>query len=196
MLRNIIGPLFNYKNCVFFVVFLFFKIPLLSAGKTRFSKTKKNKSMDHFLTLKRANIGPLFNFTAYMLYMYMYMYIYISTYMCIILAGHLSNPLPPQLHPPWDCPQTSTHLLGTSTPTQFSMSCSRLWSCTVQGRPACGDCVGERRGDDGCWTGQSALQWLHVETIWSKSGRGKRRNLHNSYAIAQPCSPRGVTIAK
>ena len=69
MLRNIIGPLFNFKNCVF-VVFLglFFKIPLLSAGRTRFLKTKntkKTKTLDHFLTLKRAKIGPLFNFTAY-----------------------------------------------------------------------------------------------------------------------------------
>ena len=53
MLRNIIGPLFNFKNCVFFVVFLglFFKNPLLSAGRTRFLKTKKQKK-----------IGPLFNF--------------------------------------------------------------------------------------------------------------------------------------
>ena len=80
MLRNIIGPLFNFKNCVFFVVFLglFFKHPLLSAGRTRFLKTKKhkeNKKLDHFLTLKRAKIGPLFNFTAY-IYIYIYFYIF------------------------------------------------------------------------------------------------------------------------
>ena len=49
------------KKCVLFVVFfgLFFKNPLLSAGRTRFSKTKKNKKLDHFLTIKRAKIGPL-----------------------------------------------------------------------------------------------------------------------------------------
>ena len=75
MLRNIIGPLFNFKICVFFLLFflgLFFKNPLLSAGRTRFLKTKKakkTKKLDHFLTLKRAKIGPLFNFTAY-IYMY------------------------------------------------------------------------------------------------------------------------------
>ena len=68
MLRNIIGPVFNFRNCVFFVVFfcLFFKNPLLSAGRMRFSKIKKKKKkMDQFLTLKRANLGPVFNFTAY-----------------------------------------------------------------------------------------------------------------------------------
>ena len=73
MLRNIIGPLFNFKNCVFCCFLgLFFKNPLLSAGRTRFlktNKTKTTKQLDHFLTLKRAKIGPLFNFTAY-IYIY------------------------------------------------------------------------------------------------------------------------------
>ena len=36
-------------------------------------KAKKRKKMDHFLTLKRAKIGPLFNFTAY-IYIYIYMH--------------------------------------------------------------------------------------------------------------------------
>ena len=74
MLRNITGPLLNFKNCAFVVVFgLLFKNPLLSARRTRFSKTKKQKKtkqLDHFLTLKRAKIGPLFNFTTY-IYIYM-----------------------------------------------------------------------------------------------------------------------------
>ena len=46
MLRNKIGPVFNARNVVFFLfVFLLFflKNPLLSAGRMRFSKTKKQK---------------------------------------------------------------------------------------------------------------------------------------------------------
>ena len=53
MLRNKIGPVFNFKRCVFFVVCfcLFFKNPLLSAGRMIFSKiNKQNKN------------GPVFNF--------------------------------------------------------------------------------------------------------------------------------------
>ena len=54
MLRNIIGPVFNFRNCVFFSFFAcFFKSPLLSAGRMRFSKIKKTK--------KQKN-GPVFNF--------------------------------------------------------------------------------------------------------------------------------------
>ena len=66
MLRNIIGPAFNFRNCVFFVVVfcLFFKIPLLSAGRMRFSKmknkkkhwTNKGQTLDQFLTLQHAYI--------------------------------------------------------------------------------------------------------------------------------------------
>ena len=46
MLRNKIGPVFNARNGSFvFVYFLFFlKNPLLSAGRTRFSKTKTKKT--------------------------------------------------------------------------------------------------------------------------------------------------------
>ena len=42
--------------------------PLLSAGRTKFSKTKKsktNKNLDQFLTHKTANIGPENNSSAY-----------------------------------------------------------------------------------------------------------------------------------
>ena len=73
-LRNIIGPLFNFKNCVVFGCFfgLFFKNHLLSAGENEIFENKKNKNnkkLDHFLTFKRAKIGPLFNFTAH-IYIY------------------------------------------------------------------------------------------------------------------------------
>ena len=73
MLRNIIGPVLTLK-IVFFVEFaLFFKNPLLCAGRLRFSNIKKKKQkMDQFLTLKRANIGPFFNFIAHI-----YIYIFI-----------------------------------------------------------------------------------------------------------------------
>ena len=75
MLRNIIGPLFNFKNCIFFVVFfgfVFHKSSSFCRENEIFEnkKSKKNKKkMDHFLTLKRAKTGPLFNFTAY-IYVY------------------------------------------------------------------------------------------------------------------------------
>ena len=54
MLRNQIGPVLNARNVVFFLVsFSFFlKNPLLSAGRMRFSKTKKQK---------HNKIGPGFN---------------------------------------------------------------------------------------------------------------------------------------
>ena len=72
MLRNIIGPIFNFRNCVFFVVFfgLFFfqKSSSFCRENEIFQKKNKNKKqtkMDQFLTLKRANLGPIFNFTAY-----------------------------------------------------------------------------------------------------------------------------------
>ena len=76
MLRNIIGPLLNLKNCVFLLLFLvcFSKILFFLQGERYFWKIKtkkKTKKMDHFLTLKRAKIGPLFNFTAY-IYIYIY----------------------------------------------------------------------------------------------------------------------------
>ena len=69
MLRNIIGPLFNFKNCVFFVAFfwLVFKKSSYFCRENEIfenKKTKKTKKLDHFLTLKRPKIGPLFNFTA------------------------------------------------------------------------------------------------------------------------------------
>ena len=64
MLRNIIGPVFDFRNCVFCCFCLLFKNPLLSAGRMKFSKikSKTKQKMDQFLTLKRAEIGPVFNF--------------------------------------------------------------------------------------------------------------------------------------
>ena len=74
MLRNKIGPVFNARNGSFFwslVSIFFLKYPLLSEGRTRSSK-QKTKQMDQFLTLKKANIGPVFNSTAY-IYIYRYL---------------------------------------------------------------------------------------------------------------------------
>ena len=75
----------------FLVVFcLVFKNPLLSAGRTRFLKInkktkKKNKNLDQFLTYTKANLGPVFNFTAYM-----YIYIYQGQILAVwILAAKL-----------------------------------------------------------------------------------------------------------
>ena len=79
MLRNIIGPMFLASKNVFCCsLFCFFYI-LLSAGGTRFSKTKtnkKNNELDQYLTLKRANVGPVLNFTALFIYL---LYIYRDT---------------------------------------------------------------------------------------------------------------------
>ena len=67
MLRNRIGPEFSFRNCVFFCCFfgLFFKNPLFFCRENEIFENKKKKKMDQFLTLKRAKIGPAFNFTAY-----------------------------------------------------------------------------------------------------------------------------------
>ena len=69
MLRNIIGPLFNFKNCVFFCCFFWLVFQKYSSfcRENEIFENKKTtkKKVDHFLTLKRPKIGPLFNFTAY-----------------------------------------------------------------------------------------------------------------------------------
>ena len=94
MLHNIIRPLFNFENCVFFCCFflwLVFKNHLISAGRTRFLKNKnqnKTNKVDHFLTLRRAKIGPLFNFTAY-IYIYIYaIYVYVIVYLDVLHLSH------------------------------------------------------------------------------------------------------------
>ena len=56
MLRNIIGPVFNFRNCVFFVVFLLvFQITSSFCRENEIFKNKKQKKqkMDQFLTLKK-----------------------------------------------------------------------------------------------------------------------------------------------
>ena len=55
MLRNIIGPLFNFKNCVVFVVFLaFFQNSSSFCRENEIFENKQNKN--------NKKIGPLFNF--------------------------------------------------------------------------------------------------------------------------------------
>ena len=88
MLCNIIGPVFNFKICVFCCCCffcLFYKNPLLSVGRMIFSKRTK---MDQFLTLKRAKIGPVFDLT---------IYIYICAYACRRVPGRRGPVLRPHL---------------------------------------------------------------------------------------------------
>ena len=63
MLRNIIGPILNFKTC-FFVVLVFALFENYSSFR-RENEIFRNKKMDQLLTLKRAKIGPIFNFTTY-----------------------------------------------------------------------------------------------------------------------------------
>ena len=58
MLRDKIGPVLTLEMGL--VCFFCLKNPLLSAGRMRFSKTKKTKKnqTDQFLTLEKAKIGP------------------------------------------------------------------------------------------------------------------------------------------
>ena len=84
MLRNIIGPILTLELAHYFVSFSsFFENHLRSAGRTRFSKTKKNKKMDQFLTHRRANLGPVFSST----YIHTYIYIYIC--MCMLWSYYM-----------------------------------------------------------------------------------------------------------
>ena len=110
MLRNIIGPVFNFRNCVFLLFLLVFqKIFFFLQGEWDFQNKKKQK-MDQFLTLKRAKIGPVFNFTAYI-------YIYICTHTLQSTWRQSEVPVQlytrarpnPSLHP------SSLHLLPAAT---------------------------------------------------------------------------------
>ena len=56
MLRNIIGPLFNFKNCVFFVVF-FWRVFQKSSSFCR-----ENEICEKNINPKKQKNGPLFNF--------------------------------------------------------------------------------------------------------------------------------------
>ena len=63
MLRNIIGPVFNFRIMFFVVVVAFLLVFQKSSSFCRENeifKNKKTKKMDQFLTLKRATIGPVF----------------------------------------------------------------------------------------------------------------------------------------
>ena len=110
MLRNIIGPLFNFKTCVFLLFFgLVFQKSSSFCWENEIFENKKTKKLDHFLTLKRAKIGPfltlqhiyicffLFSFSLsfYLsIYLSIYLYIYISLSLslsfCLALALSLS----------------------------------------------------------------------------------------------------------
>ena len=75
MLRNKVGPVLNFENVSFLLLFVL-KIVLFSAGRTSFCKYKKTKNLDQFVTLKRAQMGPAFNFAAH-IYIYIPVYIYV-----------------------------------------------------------------------------------------------------------------------
>ena len=55
MLRNIIGPLFNFKNCVFFCCFFWLVFQKYS------SFCRENEIFENKKTTKKKS-GPLFNF--------------------------------------------------------------------------------------------------------------------------------------
>ena len=83
MLRNKIGPICNVENCVFccFCFLGVFSSFCFLQGE-RDLQEKQNKKLDQFLTSRRANIGPIFNFTTYInswinVYTCVYIYIYI-----------------------------------------------------------------------------------------------------------------------
>ena len=85
MLRNIIGPVFDFRNCVFFCCF-FWLVFQKSSSFCRENEIfenenlKKQKKLDQFLTLKRAKIGPVFDFTAHI-------YIYAGEFLVCPLFG-------------------------------------------------------------------------------------------------------------
>ena len=64
--------------------FACFQNPLLSAGRLRFKKKKTKENLDQFLTYRKANLGPVFNFTAY-IYMCIYKYIHIYIHTCVFV---------------------------------------------------------------------------------------------------------------
>ena len=66
MLRNKAGPVFNFEKCVCVVFSSFCR------ENEIFKKNKRNERFGPALTLRRANIGPVLNMTAYT-----YIYIYI-----------------------------------------------------------------------------------------------------------------------
>ena len=63
MLRNIIGPVFNFKN-VFLLFLRVFQNSSSFCRENEIFKIKKQKK-DQFLTLKRAKIGPFLLYSAY-----------------------------------------------------------------------------------------------------------------------------------
>ena len=61
MVRNIIGPVSNLKNAfLWFSCFVFLKIVFFLQGERDFQKQKWTS-----FYFKKARIGPVFNFTAY-----------------------------------------------------------------------------------------------------------------------------------
>ena len=75
---------------MFFVVFwLVFQKSSSFCRENEIPKTKNQKQMDHLLTLKRAKIGPLFNFTAY-IYIFL-SHLSISSIYLIYSSMPLSN---------------------------------------------------------------------------------------------------------
>ena len=80
MLRNISGPLFNFKMCV--LLLLFWLVFQTSSSFCRENEIFEKK-MDHFLTLKRAKIGPLFTITAYI---YIYIFFFVDLFRCVYVC--------------------------------------------------------------------------------------------------------------
>ena len=113
----------------FFVVFLlvFQKSSSFCRENEIFENKKKQKKNDHFLTLKRANIGPLFNFTAY-IYMHMLWCYYLAQVWPfeVLLSG-------PSLFFTKHCLSKNTIKIGVSALFFWKKNCARKFEVLLSG---------------------------------------------------------------
>ena len=135
--------------CFFLFLFLLvFQKSLLSAGRMRFLKikSKKTKKVDQFLTYKKGNLGPVFNFTAYI-----YVYIYVCAYGCLIEHPFLAVQ-GRKIEPPFLAPSGNTTKIGVSRPRLsikkpdiFENETSQVFWFSINGGFRCGPLESTRK---------------------------------------------------